>query len=126
VKLQYVSDYLSISKFQDVELPSFTVLTGVNRSGKSHLLKAIELKHVNVIGLENANIIHFDYESFRLENEAAFNSHQLSSEREAAWTFYEKNVRPTTASWKTSLGENYERLKDQCMRKRQVNVVCAQ
>jgi hypothetical protein len=60
------------------------VWTGVNGPGKSHLLKAIELKHVSVLGLENPNIIHFDYESFRLENESAFNSHQLSSEREAA------------------------------------------
>lgn len=117
MKLRHVRDYLSISKFNDVDLPSFAVLTGVNGSGKSHLLKAIELKHVTVVGLENASIIHFDYESFRLENEAEFNSHQLSSERETAWNFYEKNVKPTAASWKTSLGNSYQELREHCIEK---------
>lgn len=117
MKLQYARDYLSISKFNDVDLPPFTVLTGVNGSGKSHLLKAIELKHVNVIGLENPSIIHFDYESFRLDNEAAFNAHQLSSEREAAWNFFEKNVKPTAISWRASFGDSYTNLKDRCVRK---------
>lgn len=117
MKLQYISDYLSISKFDDVELPPFTVLTGVNGSGKSHLLKAIELKHVNVLGLDNPNIIHFDYESFRLDNESAFNAHQLSSEREAAWGFFEQKVKPTAVSWRASLGESYARLKDRCVTK---------
>ncbi|WP_181170848.1 AAA family ATPase [Mesorhizobium sp. B2-6-2] len=39
--LSQKSVYKSISKLKPTELPSFTVLTGVNGSGKSHILEAI-------------------------------------------------------------------------------------
>ena len=41
IRLQFNRPYLSIKEFESIELPSFTVLTGVNGSGKSHLLRAI-------------------------------------------------------------------------------------
>lgn len=40
-KLTFQSPYLSIRSLEDVELPDFALVTGVNGSGKSHLLMAI-------------------------------------------------------------------------------------
>lgn len=40
--LQFSKQYKSIEGLPDVELPDFTVVTGVNGAGKSHLLEGIE------------------------------------------------------------------------------------
>jgi predicted ATPase len=53
MKLIYKEDYKSITKFNDVELENFTVLTGVNGSGKSHLLEAIRDKKVHIENIKN-------------------------------------------------------------------------
>lgn len=88
MQLQYQKTYLSIDHFEPVEIPNFVVLTGVNGSGKSHLLQAINHKHVVIAGLDNPHIVLFNYETFKLENEGAFNGHQLAAEKEAAWNFH--------------------------------------
>ena len=43
MQLQFKQAYKSINKFpNNIKLPDFTVITGVNGSGKSHLLESIE------------------------------------------------------------------------------------
>lgn len=41
MKLSFESKYASIDTFDDIELPELTIITGINGSGKSQLLKAI-------------------------------------------------------------------------------------
>ena len=106
--LKYQSQFLSISEFNTVEIPNFVVLTGINGSGKTHLLQAIHQNHVTIEGLNNPNIVLFNYETFKLENETTFNGHQLASERESAWEFYNKHIRPQADSWRKAIGDSYE------------------
>ncbi|UML92144.1 AAA family ATPase [Shewanella xiamenensis] len=42
MKIEFINEYLSISDFDSYEIPEFTLITGLNGSGKTHLLKAIE------------------------------------------------------------------------------------
>lgn len=42
MNLKFVRKYCSIKELDDFEFPEFVVLTGVNGSGKTHLLKAME------------------------------------------------------------------------------------
>ena len=114
MKIQFRQNHISIEHFEPVELNDFTVLTGVNGSGKSHLLEAIELKRVFITGMENAHIVRFNYETFKLDNEPTFNAHQLAAEREAAWQFYQTNIKNNIQSWKSGLGNNYVNLKSSC------------
>lgn len=110
--VEYRADHASIQQFNPIDIPDFTVLTGVNGSGKSHLLEAIKLKKVVVRGLENANIVLFNYENFRLENEPSFTGHQLSAERESAWQFYQGHFKNNAQSWRNQLGDNYIGIRD--------------
>ena len=111
MKLNFKEQYKSISKFNSVELEDFTVLTGVNGSGKSHLLEAIEQKKVVITGFEDSNnIVYFNYETFRLENERVFNAQAIASEKEEDWTFFEQQIKANVLSWKNGLGENYQKV----------------
>ena len=115
MRLNFNSPHLSIEQFDPVDMPDFVVLTGVNGSGKSHLLDAIEKRHVNIVGMEQARIVLFNYETFRLDNEPAFNAHQLSAERESAWQYHEQQIKGNVQSLRNSLGASYEPLKETCM-----------
>ncbi|GJE03588.1 AAA family ATPase [Methylobacterium isbiliense] len=46
MKIKCIHEHLSIKKFETIDLPDLTVLIGVNGSGKSHLLQAIEKQAV--------------------------------------------------------------------------------
>ncbi len=120
MELIFKQDHISITSFNPVELSSFTVLTGVNGSGKSHLLSAIEQKKVIFKSLENAKIVHFNYETFKLENESAFNAQQIKQESSSAWTFFQQKVKPYTPNWKSQLDQNaYLKLKEECEDKKE-------
>jgi len=84
MKLKFKEKHLSIDQFSEAMLPDFTILTGVNGSGKSHLLQAIEQAKVEVEGIGKSDIVHFNYETFRLENEGRFNAYQFTTEKESA------------------------------------------
>lgn len=116
MKITFVAKHLSIEQFNEVLTESFIVLTGVNGSGKSHLLDAIEQKKVRIDDSDDHRVVKFNFETFRLENEAPYNAQQISSERQEAWTFFENQVKPNVISWKTGLGETYTLVSEQCQR----------
>lgn len=114
MKLEFQSPHLSITSFDSVELPPFTVLTGVNGSGKSHLLEAIKNSNIQVTNHQNPKTVLFNYENFRLDNEFSFSAHQLAADREAAWQFHNGQVRQQSAAWRADLGENYSEVRGSC------------
>src|SRR3990167_171316 len=116
MKLQYGQDYLSIRKFDPVVLPNLVVLTGVNGSGKSHLLESIENGQSVLEGIQKTRVVRFNYETFRLENEEAFNAHQISSERESAWQYFQQHILPHLKSIRQQSGPEIEALKLKCAR----------
>lgn len=97
-----------------MDLPAFTVLTGVNGSGKSHLLDAIEQRKVSIDGIQNPTIVRFNYETFKLENEGAFNAQQIAQEIESAWQFHQQNIKGNALSWKNNIGDEYHALRNTC------------
>jgi len=114
MKISFVAKHLSIEQFNDVIAGDFIVLTGVNGSGKSHLLDAIEQKRVRIDDLDSHRVVKFNFETFRLDNEGAYNAQQISTERQAAWSFFEGQLKPNVATWKAGLGESYASVSEQC------------
>lgn len=110
IKLAHVTDHLSITYFEPVELPDFTVMTGVNGSGKSHLLQAIHKRHVSIGGLDTPNTVLFNYEDFRMETEPEFNAQSIAAECDAAWQFFQTSILPQANHWKSNFGPEYSAL----------------
>lgn len=118
MKIKYKENYLSITKFDDVEFEDFTVLTGVNGSGKSHLLQAIEQKKVIIEGYENSNIVLFNYETFKLENENSFNAEIISQDRERALDSMDLGISEHAYNTREKyLGGNYKIILTLCKEK---------
>ncbi len=114
MKLEFRQEYLSITTFNPVELESLTVLTGVNGSGKSQLLDAIANKSVAITECDSLNIVHFNYETFKLENESSFNAQSISTEKENAWSYFTENIKPSLTSWKNQLGDSQASIINEC------------
>jgi len=113
--LKFNQAHKSISQFSNVELDDLTILTGFNGSGKSHLLESIQEGKSTLDSIQHSEIVLFDYKTFFLENEAAFNNQQLNQEKLNAWQKFSQNANPNIknnfVSNKNQLGqENYQKI----------------
>ena len=64
MKIKFVKQYISISKFDSIEINDFSVLTGKNGSGKTHLLNAIKQGSVEIEGIDKSEIVYYNYNDF--------------------------------------------------------------
>jgi predicted ATPase len=115
MKLEFRKEYKSIKNFKPVNLESFTIFTGFNGSGKSHLLESIKNGYCSIDNIPASNIVLFDYKSFYLENEQLFDNEQINREKINAWHMVSKIdaavYRPSFIQFKQQLGnENYQRI----------------
>jgi len=94
MNLKYINEYKSILPYEDVELENFSVLTGLNGSGKSHLLESIKNGNSKVDNIPFSEVVLFDYKTFFLENENAFNSQQINKEKQNTWGLLTGTNRP--------------------------------
>lgn len=91
MKLIFNYQYKSISQFEDFNLPEFTILTGLNGAGKSHLLDAIVSNAVSIEGVPpnqingTQYIRKFDSSSLAPQDTGEFSSGQISSEQTGYW-----------------------------------------
>lgn len=83
MKLTFSKPYISIVGFPEITLPNFSLITGLNGSGKTHLLQALDKGHIKIDGVNNPSqeVRYFDWASFIPQNQANFQSQQLSQER---------------------------------------------
>ena len=84
IHLSFRSQHLSIKDLPATELPDFTVLTGINGSGKTHLLEAIRDRKVAVKGVEHAKVKLFNYNDLTPATGELADPTALSKNREKA------------------------------------------
>jgi hypothetical protein len=84
MKLSFASPFLSIQSFPTIDLPPFTLITGVNGAGKTHLLQAIHQNHVNTNFMSNPNLEtrFFDWTILAPKNAGAFKASALYADRD--------------------------------------------
>lgn len=66
MKLQYKADHISIKYFDPIEIQDFTVLTGMNGSGKTHLLDAIKKGQIEIENVDKSEIVYYNYNDFTI------------------------------------------------------------
>jgi ABC-type uncharacterized transport system ATPase component len=66
MKLSFKSIFQSIKTFDTVEILDFSIITGLNGSGKTHLLRAIENGSIQVDGIDTSEIIYYNYNDFNV------------------------------------------------------------
>lgn len=113
--LKYKSDHRSIKNFNSIELERFTILTGYNGSGKTHLLEGIKNGSFTIDDIATSEVVLFDYKNFYLENERSFNNQQLNQEKQNAWNRLNgqgnQNFKTSFIQFKNQLGiENYNKI----------------
>lgn len=64
MKLIYKNDHVSIKYFEATEIADFTILTGLNGSGKTHLLDALKKGHAEIEGVDKSEIVYYNYNDF--------------------------------------------------------------
>ena len=69
MEIIYKSDFLSVKKFDNIEIDDFSILTGLNGSGKTHFLTAISNGSVIINGISVAEIKYYNYNDFTIKTE---------------------------------------------------------
>ncbi len=96
MKLEFQSVYKSIKSLKLFELPNFTILTGVNGSGKTQLLEAITASAISIDGItpqRNQAIFRlFNWNSLIPNNSESINAYQLTQERTDYWTTLQQPI----------------------------------
>jgi predicted ATPase len=76
--LKFVNEHVSIKQFDPVKLPNLTILTGLNGTGKSHLLKAIENGNARIDEIEPSEIVYFSYNDFIIDGRVNGNTNEMN------------------------------------------------
>ncbi|CEJ71544.1 putative ABC transporter ATP-binding protein YbbL [Chryseobacterium oranimense G311] len=66
IKLEQQRPYLSLNSNENYELEDFSIITGINGSGKTHLLKAINDGIILIEGINQSAITYYNYNDFSL------------------------------------------------------------
>jgi len=66
IKISHNNDHVSIKHFEPFELDDFSILTGSNGSGKTHLLEAIDNGCAVIDGITQHEVIYYNYTHFRV------------------------------------------------------------
>ena len=91
MKLVSGGPYLSLKIFPPVDLPPFTLITGLNGAGKSHFLQALKTGHIAVDSAPNrdTDIRIFDWTNMVPGDSGLFDGQTLIQERTKTWQHLE-------------------------------------
>lgn len=109
MKLSFVQKARSIAAFEDIELPDFTVLTGLNGAGKTHLLRNIKDGKISVEGISPSGIHYYDSLSYRYKEPPALNVQQIKQQTDQSWLLFKGSGKPNV-NWMSKAQQIYERI----------------
>ncbi|MEM7611099.1 MAG: AAA family ATPase [Pseudomonadota bacterium] len=112
VSLIFSEKYKSIDSLEPVELPKFTVLTGKNGSGKTHLLEAINGGQIRtpvaVPGQAVPQIRLYNWQNLIPNDEGAIDRNQINQERTRHWDLLSPHTQQADSQIENFLAQNPE------------------
>lgn len=108
-QLTFQSVYKSITSFEQILLPGLVVITGVNGSGKTHLLTAIKNKHVqsSLVGDYTSDVRLYDSTNIVPADTGVFDPYQFQAQRSGyfqALRSFREGIFPSLRNTAISLG----------------------
>src|SRR5262249_51041711 len=93
MRIRFVSSYLSIHAFPEIDLPDFSIITGPNGAGKSHFLQALQAGNLRSDAVpsyhpSSQEIRLFDWNSLVPQDTGVFTSENLKNERIETYTHF--------------------------------------
>ena len=125
MKLSLAEPFKSIKQFKEIEIPDFTVLTGKNGSGKTHILQAIQdsnphnTSSINIENLQRDKIKYFNFQTFLINSQSEINKQQIDVLKEQAWQLLLgqrlsfKNIDNELKKFKTFESQPYDQKSDE-------------
>lgn len=90
MNLKFIKKYRSIETFNETEINNFSIFTGVNGSGKTHILEGLKDGSIQVEGVAKENIVYFNFSSFLLKNQPRASNVNIAQLKTQAWNFIVK------------------------------------
>ncbi|MEM9091659.1 MAG: hypothetical protein AAGC93_23335 [Cyanobacteria bacterium P01_F01_bin.53] len=84
-------------------MPDFAVITGLNGSGKTHLMRAIKAGHVTVDAIPVHEIGYYTYKDFLVPNDSTLNNQQIESHRQQTWQWFTGTQGNPRINWRQQL-----------------------
>ena len=109
MRFTFRTPHLSVQTFDPFELNDFSILTGLNGAGKTHLLQAIKTGNVAVDGIQVPDIAYYSYESFLAPNSTTLNSQQIENQRQSSWQNLHNGHGKSKINWLNNARGIYQR-----------------
>jgi len=98
MELHLQQSYKSIKEFPKTDLPSFTLITGLNGSGKTHFLNALQQGAIRADGIEVGDVRFFSWTDMNPQDNEPFAAHTLAAERVDLFQLLDNHRKPFAES----------------------------
>ena len=92
MKIKFIASHKSIESFKEKEIKDFSIFTGLNGSGKTHILGGIKLGKIQVdnidISIDTSKVVCFNFSDFLLQNQPASDTISIAHLKINAWNFF--------------------------------------
>lgn len=85
MKIKFNQKFKSINNFTESEIQDFSVFLGINGSGKTHLLKALQEGAVSADNITKEKVSYFNLQTFLIKNQKKVAPRNLDDEKLQAW-----------------------------------------
>lgn len=102
MKIKFNQKYKSIDNFNEAEIRDFSVFLGINGSGKTHLLKAMQESFVSADNIQKEKISYFNLQTFLIKNQKKVAPRNLDDEKLQAWNILDSQ-RQTFQNYDTQI-----------------------
>lgn len=85
MNIKFAQKYKSIADFDEINIKDFSIFLGVNGSGKTHLLKALQEEFVKANSIPKEKISYFNLQTFLIKNQKPVTPADLDAEKMQAW-----------------------------------------
>ena len=103
MKLTFRQAHESIRQFTPVDLPDFSIITGLNGSGKTHLMRSIKAGKVIADTIPIHEIGYYTYHDFLVPSSQTLNSQQIETQKQQTWQHFNGTQGNPKVNWRNNL-----------------------